>query len=190
MAWGMRSVRFRRRTSAEPVRATDHSLRQNSAFRPVAVRRRNRAGNPECAACAEKNQNSRRQRPAERLGRDRPCGIRFTIRSAVPVLSTIAAALPVVSLLVLIASGRVKAHLAALIALVLAILVAIFVFTMPAGSCAPRGDAWRRHGLLPDRLDHPQRHLSLPADGRDGRVRTSCRRRSAASRATGGCSCC
>jgi lactate permease len=49
------------------------------------------------------------------------------------VLSTLAAALPVVSLLVLIASGKVKAHLAAVIALVVAILVAIFLFTMPAG---------------------------------------------------------
>ena len=53
--------------------------------------------------------------------------------------STIAAALPVVSLLVLIASGKVKAHLAAVIALVIAILVAIFLFTMPAGlRCAPQ----------------------------------------------------
>src|SRR3984893_11013089 len=48
-------------------------------------------------------------------------------------LSTLAAAIPVVTLLVLIASGKVKAHLAAIIALVTAILVAIFVFTMPAG---------------------------------------------------------
>jgi len=48
------------------------------------------------------------------------------------VVSTAAAALPVVSLLVLIASGKVKAHLAAVIALVVAILVAIFLFTMPA----------------------------------------------------------
>jgi len=50
-----------------------------------------------------------------------------------PVLSTIAAALPVVTLLVLIASGKAKAYLAALIALVVAILVAVFLFTMPAG---------------------------------------------------------
>jgi lactate permease len=50
-----------------------------------------------------------------------------------PILSTLAAAIPVVTLLVLIASGKVKAHLAAIIALVTAILVAIFVFTMPAG---------------------------------------------------------
>lgn len=49
-----------------------------------------------------------------------------------PVLSTIAAAIPVVMLLVLIASGKVKAHIAAVIALVVAILVAIFLFTMPA----------------------------------------------------------
>jgi lactate permease len=47
-------------------------------------------------------------------------------------LSTIAAAIPVVTLLVLIASGRVKAHVAAIIALVLTNLVAIFLFTMPA----------------------------------------------------------
>jgi lactate permease len=50
-----------------------------------------------------------------------------------PALSTIAAALPVVTLLVLIASGKAKAHLAALIALVVGILVAVFLFTMPAG---------------------------------------------------------
>jgi lactate permease len=47
-------------------------------------------------------------------------------------LSTIAAAIPVVTLLVLIASGKVKAHIAAIIALVLANLVAILLFTMPA----------------------------------------------------------
>src|SRR6202011_1340472 len=48
-------------------------------------------------------------------------------------LSTIAAALPVVTLLVLIASNKVKAHIAAIIALIVANLLAIFVFTMPAG---------------------------------------------------------
>jgi lactate permease len=47
-------------------------------------------------------------------------------------LSTIAAAIPVVTLLVLIASGKVKAHIAAIVALVLANLVAVFIFTMPA----------------------------------------------------------
>ncbi len=48
-------------------------------------------------------------------------------------LSTLVAALPVVTLLVLIASGKVKAHWAALIALLVAILVAVFLFTMPGG---------------------------------------------------------
>ncbi|HSV23574.1 MAG TPA: L-lactate permease [Xanthobacteraceae bacterium] len=48
-------------------------------------------------------------------------------------LSTLAAALPVVTLLVLIASNKVKAHIAAIIALVVANLVAIVIFTMPAG---------------------------------------------------------
>jgi lactate permease len=48
------------------------------------------------------------------------------------VLSTLAAALPVVTLLVLIATNKVKAHIAAVIALIVANLVAIFLFTMPA----------------------------------------------------------
>src|SRR5476651_664637 len=48
------------------------------------------------------------------------------------VLSTVAAALPVVTLLVLIASNKVKAHIAAVIALIVANLVTIFIFTMPA----------------------------------------------------------
>ena len=48
-------------------------------------------------------------------------------------LSTIAAAVPVVTLLVLIATGAVKTHLAALIALLVAIVIAILLFTMPAG---------------------------------------------------------
>jgi lactate permease len=46
--------------------------------------------------------------------------------------STIAAALPVVTLLVLIASNKVKAHVAAIIALIVANLVAILIFTLPA----------------------------------------------------------
>ena len=48
-------------------------------------------------------------------------------------LSTLAAAIPVVTLLVLIATGRVKAHIAAVIALAVAICVSVFAFTMPAG---------------------------------------------------------
>src|SRR4249919_1884305 len=47
-------------------------------------------------------------------------------------LSTIAAAVPVVTLLVLIASGKIKAHIAAIIALVVANIITIFIFTMPA----------------------------------------------------------
>ena len=48
-------------------------------------------------------------------------------------LSTLAAAVPVVTLLVLIASGKVKAHIAAVIAVILTNLIAIVVFTMPPG---------------------------------------------------------
>jgi len=49
------------------------------------------------------------------------------------VLSTIAAAIPVVTLLVLIATGAVRTHLAAVIALLVAIVIAVFLFTMPSG---------------------------------------------------------
>jgi lactate permease len=48
-------------------------------------------------------------------------------------LSTIVAVLPVATLLLLIASNKVKAHIAAIIALIVANLVAIFIFTMPVG---------------------------------------------------------
>src|ERR1700741_4461674 len=47
-------------------------------------------------------------------------------------LSTIAAALPVVTLLVLIASGKAKAHIAAVIALIVANIITIFIYSMPA----------------------------------------------------------
>jgi lactate permease len=54
-------------------------------------------------------------------------------------LSTLAAAIPVVTLLVLLASGKVRAHFAALIALAAAILVATIIFTMPAGMAIRAG---------------------------------------------------
>src|SRR5476649_2821418 len=47
-------------------------------------------------------------------------------------LSTCFAALPVITLLVLIASNKVKAHIAAIVALIVANLIAIYIFTMPA----------------------------------------------------------
>jgi lactate permease len=49
------------------------------------------------------------------------------------MLSTLVAALPVITLLALIASNKVKAPIAAVIALLVAIAVAVFAFTMPAG---------------------------------------------------------
>src|ERR1700749_2582764 len=48
-----------------------------------------------------------------------------------PALSTLMAAIPVVALLVLLASGKIQAHLAALVALAAALLVAIVFCTMP-----------------------------------------------------------
>ena len=49
------------------------------------------------------------------------------------ILSTIVAAIPVVTLLALIASGKMKAHWAAIIALLVAMCIASLIFTMPWG---------------------------------------------------------
>src|ERR1700704_6163988 len=65
------------------------------------------------------------------------------------VLSTLVAAIPVVTLLALIASGKVKAHVAALIALLVALLVAIVAFTMPAGMAIRAGLLGLVTGLFP-----------------------------------------
>ena len=88
------------------------------------------------------------------------------------VLSTIAAAIPVVTLLVLIASGKVKAHIAAIIALIVANIITIVVYTMPVEHVGPGLAARRRGRLLPDRLDRAQRHLPLSGHGRDRPLRT------------------
>src|SRR5256886_17111477 len=64
-------------------------------------------------------------------------------------LSTLVAALPVVTLLALIASGKVKAHLAASIALVVALLVAVYAFTMPGGMAVRAGILGLAVGFFP-----------------------------------------
>ena len=66
------------------------------------------------------------------MGGDLQCGIKSYNPLDNATLSTIAAAIPVVTLLVLIASGKVKAHIAAVIALIVANIITIFVYTMPA----------------------------------------------------------
>jgi lactate permease len=65
------------------------------------------------------------------------------------VLSTLMAAVPVVLLLVLLASGKIKAHFAALIALAAAITVAILVFTMPPGLAIRASLFGVANGLFP-----------------------------------------
>lgn len=60
------------------------------------------------------------------------CGTNIINPLGNAALSTIAAAVPVVTRLVLIASGKVKAHLAAIIALIVANVITIAIFTMPA----------------------------------------------------------
>jgi lactate permease len=64
-------------------------------------------------------------------------------------LSTLVAAIPVVTLLALIASGKVKAHIAASIALAVALLDAIMAFTMPAGMAIRAGILGMVTGFFP-----------------------------------------
>src|SRR3954467_948788 len=64
-------------------------------------------------------------------------------------LSTLVAAIPVVTLLALIASGKVKAHFAAVIALVVVILIAVEAFTMPAGMAIRAGILGLVSGMFP-----------------------------------------
>jgi lactate permease len=52
------------------------------------------------------------------------------------VLSTIAAAIPTIVLLALIASGKMQIHLAAVVAVILAAAIAIAIYGMPAGLAA------------------------------------------------------
>lgn len=58
-----------------------------------------------------------------------------------PWLSTLAASLPVIALLGMIASGKVQAHIAAVLSLVLAFCVAVFLFGMP-GDLALRASGY------------------------------------------------
>src|ERR1700757_493356 len=71
--------------------------------------------------------------PHKRVGGERTMWNQVYNPLGSAALSTIAAAVPVVTLLILIASGRVKAHVAAIIAVIVTNLIAIFVFTMPTG---------------------------------------------------------
>ncbi|MDD2104301.1 L-lactate permease [Pseudomonas putida] len=66
-----------------------------------------------------------------------------------PVLSTLMAAVPVVVMLAALAFFHVKAHLAALMALASALVIAIFAFDMPAGMAGSAALYGAANGLLP-----------------------------------------
>ena len=89
------------------------------------------------------------------------------------VLSTIAAAIPVITLLVLIASGKVKAHIAAVIAADRHQPDHDLHLSHARQHVDPRLAARRGGRLLPDRLDRAQRHLPLPDHGRDRPLRAA-----------------
>jgi lactate permease len=65
------------------------------------------------------------------------------------VLSTLLAAIPIVTLLGVIAAGRVRAHRAALLGLGAALVVAIWVLGMPAGVAVRASLLGVAYGLLP-----------------------------------------
>ncbi len=65
------------------------------------------------------------------------------------VLSTLLAALPLCLLLALIATGKVKAHIAALIALAVGLGIAILGFTMPASMAFRSAALGAMNGLFP-----------------------------------------
>ncbi|WP_112662218.1 L-lactate permease [Microvirga flavescens] len=66
-----------------------------------------------------------------------------------PVLSTLIATLPILCLLGLIAFARMQAHLAALLALVVSLLVAIVAFGMPTGMAFRAAGLGALTGLFP-----------------------------------------
>ncbi len=66
-----------------------------------------------------------------------------------PFLSTAAAALPVAVLLGAIALGKMRIHTAAVLGLVAAVLVALFVYGMPAGMAAAASAYGAAYGLFP-----------------------------------------
>jgi len=65
------------------------------------------------------------------------------------ILSTLVALVPIALLLAMIASGRIKAHVAALIALAVAIAVAIYAFTMPWGMALRAAGLGVLSGMFP-----------------------------------------
>jgi lactate permease len=65
------------------------------------------------------------------------------------LLSTLVAAIPVALLLLLIATGKVKAHIAAVIALIAAICVAVIGFSMPSGLALRASGLGLASGLFP-----------------------------------------
>lgn len=66
-----------------------------------------------------------------------------------PVLSTLAAAVPVVVLLGSIAFLKLKAHVAALLGIASSLIIAIFAFEMPAGMASRAAAFGAAYGLMP-----------------------------------------
>ena len=102
-------------------------------------------------------------------------------------LSTIFAVLPLVTLFVLLGGLKLKAHVAALWSLLVAILVAIIVYSMPVGQTLDAGARGRGLRPLPDHVDRRQRDLDLHACSSAAGTSRSSSARSGASARTSAC---
>ena len=79
-------------------------------------------------------------------------------------LSALVALLPLITLFVLLGGLKMKSHWAGLISLAVAILVAIFFWSMPAGQAIDAGLEGAAFGLFPIMWIVCQRHLDLQDD--------------------------
>src|SRR5258708_14146546 len=84
------------------------------------------------------------------------------------VLSTLVAAAPTILLLALIASGKMRIHLAAVTAVMVADLIAIMIYGMPAGLALRAAGLGALAGLFPLRLIILHVVLLHPSQGGQG----------------------
>ena len=107
-----------------------------------------------------------------------------------PLVSTLAAAVPVVVLLGSIAFLKLKAHVAALLGIASSLVIAIFAFEMPAGMAIQGRRVWCGVWAHADWLDRAECDFSISAHASSAASSGSFRRASRRSRLIGGCNCC
>ena len=79
-------------------------------------------------------------------------------------LSALCALIPLAVLFVLLGGLKVRAWIAGLVSLLVALVVAVVLFGMPVGQAISAADRRRAVRLLPDPVDRHQRGLDLQPD--------------------------